>query len=182
MIKEEMLSLVKEAKDGSQKAFSILYKTLYNQIYNHILYLVKKKELAEDLTSEAFAKAFVRIHKFQDEISFLMWPKTIAVNCVIDEMRRKHMNVINEAIDKGDENFEFTSEFDLSPEDKYIQMETREVVEKNIDSLSPRAKQVVSHRYIDGLSYKEIAEKMGLSIGTIKSYISKSTNKIKPKN
>ena len=41
---------------------------------------------------------------------------------------------------------------------------------------------MVSHRYIDGLTYKEIAEKTGLNIGTVKAYISKSTNKIKPKN
>lgn len=177
-----MLSLVKDAKSGSQKAFSLLYKTLHNQIFNHVYALVKQKELAEDLTSEAFAKAFIKIEKFENDISFLMWLKTIAVNCVIDNVRRKHLNVMNKSIETEDGTFELASEYDLSPEDKYIEMETRSIVENNIDKLSNRARQVVSYRYIDGLSYKEIAEKAGLSIGTVKAYISKSTNKIKPKN
>lgn len=182
MTKEEMSLKVKEAKSGSQRAFTSLYNVLYNQVFNHVYSLTRDRELAEDLTSETFTKAFVKIHKFENEISFPMWLKTISVNCVIDEARRKHMNVMNKSIETGEDTYEFTSEYDLSPEDKYIEMETRKNVEANIDKLSNRARQVVSHRYIDGLTYKEIAEKTGLNIGTVKAYISKSTNKIKPKN
>ena len=182
MTKEEVSAQVSLAKTGSQKAFSILYKLLYNQIYNHVASLVKNRELAEDLTSEAFTKAFTRINKFQNDISFIMWLKTIAVNTVIDNVRRKHMNVLNYPVDDDEFQSVIEDEYAQSPEDALIKTETRLEVEKNIDSLSNRARQVISHRYIDGLTYREIAEKLGISIGTVKSYISKATNKIKPKN
>lgn len=182
MNKEEMLELVENAKSGSQKAFTALYSTLYSQTYSHILSLVKDRELAEDLTSDTYIKAFTKIHKFRHDISFPMWVKTIAVNTVIDHMRRKHMNIVDKSIDDEGFNTQFIDEYDSSPEDSYIEKERRVIVERNIDNLNGKQRQVVSLRYIDGLSYREIAERVGISIGTVKSYISKATKKIKPKN
>ncbi len=182
MNKEELFEVIKDAKTGSQKAFSILYKTIYNQVYNHVFSLVRNKEDAEDITSESIAKAFTKIHRYENNISFLMWMKTIAVNTVIDFVRRKHMNVINNSVDMDGDCSDLTSRYDLSPEDSYINLERRAIVEKNVDRLNGTAKQVVLNRYTHGLSYKEIAKKLGLSIGTVKAHISKTTKKIKPKN
>lgn len=182
MNKEEMFKLVEEAKAGSQKAFTALYNNLYPQTLSHIYSLINDKELAEDLTSDTYVKAFTKIHKFKYDVSFVMWVKTIAVNTVIDHMRRKHMNVVDRSIDDEDNSLQFVDEYDSSPEEKYIEKEQRMEFENNIDNLNGRSRQVISMRYIDGLSYKEIAEKAGVSIGTVKSYISKSTKKIKPKN
>ena len=181
MKKEELLSLVNKAKAGSEKAFTALYNELQPTTFNHILSLVKDRELAQDLTSDTYVKVFMKIDKFTQDVSFLMWVKTIAVNTVIDYIRKRNKSIVDRSIDEEGIDTQFVDEYELSPEDSYIEKEHRSIVEENINKLNGKSRSVVSMRYIDGLSYKEIAEKAGMNIGTVKSYISKSTKKIQTK-
>lgn len=179
MKKEEVNKLVNEAKDGSQKAFTQLYNLFHNTIANTLYYIVRNRDVAEDIASEAFTKAFMKIHKFSLEISFEMWLKTIATNCAIDFIRKQKSNsASNYTIDVDVSEYD-SPDYD-SPESVYINNEDRDIISEKINSLTGRSRDVIMMRYVEGLSYKEIAEKLKLNIGTIKSYISKSTNKIKP--
>lgn len=179
MTKKEVNLLVNEAQGGSQKAFTKLYNLFYNNISNSLYFIVKNRDVADDLASETFTKAFIKIHQFSLEISFEMWLRTIANNCAIDFIRRqKNNSASNYTVDIDISECDSTD--NSSPESIFITKENKDIISKKINSLTGRSKEVVVLRYIEGLSYKEIAERLNLNIGTIKSYISKSTKKIKP--
>jgi RNA polymerase sigma-70 factor (ECF subfamily) len=179
MKKEEVHALVRSAKDGKQIAFTKLYSTFKNIVYNTIYGIVKNIDVAEDLVSETFTKAFMKINKFENEISFEMWLKTIATNTSIDFIRKSSLKRDNVS-DFEDESAAINHSDMDNPENEFIRNESRRIMEENIDNLGSRAREVLTLRYKKGKSYKEIAEELGINIGTVKSYISKATNKIKP--
>lgn len=178
MTKEEVNNVVNEAKEGSQKAFTLLYNLHYNSIYNNIYRITKDKELAEDLCQDAFTRAFTKLDKYTTQLSFEMWLKTIATNITIDFLR-KHSKISNSTVDAEDE-LKNRSSTEDGPEEMLIEKEKREIFNENVKKLGNRMRTVVSMRYNDGLSYKEIAEELKINVGTVKSYISKATNKVKP--
>jgi RNA polymerase sigma-70 factor (ECF subfamily) len=177
-MKKTDAELIGEAKLGSQRAFTMLYNKYHRSIYNIIYNIVKNTDVADDLLSETFTKAFLNINKFTRDISFEMWLKTIANNHSIDfirggQKRKDDISMDNELLD------EFIHTDFSNPEKELIKKESFELLEQGINELSPRAREVLSLRYTKGHSYQQIADILGMSIGTVKSYISKATNKLK---
>ena len=165
------------AKAGSEKAFTFLYNTHNRAIYRVIYNVVKNKDVADDLLSETFLKAFKNIDKFTKDISFEMWLKTIANHHSIDFVRSGQKNQRDVYID-DDMLSEFIYTDYTNPEKDLIKKEEYERFEDGFKSLGKRSKEVLNYRLKDGLSYQEIADKMGLSIGTIKHYIFKYKSKL----
>ena len=158
------------AKVGSDKAFTYLYNTYHNSIYSNIYNIVKNKDVADDLLSETFLKAFKNINTFTKDISFEMWLKTIANHHSIDFIRSGKKSQNNIYID-DDQLSEFIYSDYTNPEKELIKKEEYTVFEKALKTISPRPRSVLIYRYKDGLSYQEIADKLQLNIGTIKHYI-----------
>ena len=123
--KQEVSDLIKQAKEGKQIAFSKLYERYKKNIYITIIKIVKNKDVADDLLSITFVKAFTKLDSFVDNISFELWLKTIAINSSIDYIRhtKKESNLY--WID-DDENckIQLGSTADYSPEEDYIFKET----------------------------------------------------------
>jgi len=161
---------IEAAKGGSQKAFTFLYDTYHGVIYNNIYRIVKNKDVADDLLSETFLKAFKNIDKFTKNISFEMWLKTIANHHSIDFIRSMNKRRNDVYIDD-----ELLSEFiytdNSNPEKDMIKKEEYGLFENALKGLSDRSKQVLTLRYQKGLKYQEIADKLKLDLGTIKHYI-----------
>lgn len=169
--------LIERAKSGSQRAFTELYNKYSKSIYNRIYSIVKNTDVADDLLSETFTKAFMNISKFTKDISFEMWLKTIANNHSIDFVRGGKREIDDISLD--DDFFENFVYSDFSnPEKEFILKENKGLIAKSISELSPRASEVLKLRYNQGHTYQQIADKLGISIGTVKSYISKATNKL----
>ena len=176
-MKTNNADIIGEAKEGSQRAFTALYNKYHRSIYNTIYNIVKNTDVADDLLSETFTKAFLNINKFTKDISFEMWLKTIANNHSIDFIRGGVKQ--KDDISMDDETLESFSYTDNSnPEKEYIKKENQQQLEDGILALSPRARQVLTLRYNNGLGYQQIADKLGISIGTVKCYISKATKKL----
>jgi len=165
------------AKVGSEKAFTYLYNTYHKVIYSNIYYIVKNKDVADDLLSETFLKAFKNIDKFTKDISFEMWLKTIANNHSIDFIRSINKEQNNVYVD-DDLLKEFIYTDNSNPEKELIKKEEYGRFERGLVSLSKKQEEVLRCRYNDNMSYKEIAEKLNLSIGTIKHYIHRYKNKL----
>jgi RNA polymerase sigma factor (sigma-70 family) len=165
------------AKTGSQKAFTLLYNTHYKAVYNSVFNIVKNRDVADDLTSETFLKAFKNIEKFTRDISFEMWLKTIANHHSIDFIRSGKRSQNNLYIDDEDSS-EFIHTDNSNPEKDLIKKEEDINLEKALSRLSSRAREVLTYRFRDELTYQEIADKLGLSIGTIKHYIHRYKSKI----
>jgi RNA polymerase sigma factor (sigma-70 family) len=168
--------LVREAVDnGNQKAFAELLERYKEPLYYMLLKMVNNKDDAEDLTIEAFGKAFNRLHQYTATFAFSTWLFKIATNNCIDFIRKKKMNTFS--IDKSNENEEggeFSFEIRSStpdPEKKAIDKNEYNIMLEVIDKLKPRYKTLIQLRYFDELSYEEISDKLDLPLGTVKAQL-----------
>ena len=169
-------ALVRRALDnGDQKAYAELMSRYRDSVYFMLLKMVSNKDDADDLTIEAFGKAFKRLAQYTPNFAFSTWLFKIATNNCIDHIRKKKNNTFS--IDKpftDDEGGEMTMDLrseQPDPEEKVMKkqkvMMMREVVEK----LKPRYKMLIEMRYFEELSYEEIAEKLELPLGTVKAQL-----------
>jgi len=171
----EDLELVRKAILNDQKAYAELMVRYKDAIYFMILKMVNNKEDANDLTVEAFAKAFENIDKYKPDFAFSTWLFKIATNNCIDFIRKKRLKTtsIDSAYDNQDGEevrIDFASE-GLDPEEKMIKKQKNDLMRTIVDNLPARYKQLVILRYFDERSYEEIAEELKLPVGTVKAQL-----------
>ncbi len=174
----EDLELVKRALQNDQIAFAELMVRYKDSIYFMILKMVNNKEDANDLTVEAFGKAFEKIEKYRPEFAFSTWLFKIATNNCIDFIRKKRLKTFSidenyESADGDDRKIDFASE-GLDPEEKMIKKQKSDLMRNIVDKLPVRYKQLVIMRYFDERSYEEIAEELDLPLGTVKAQLFKA--------
>lgn len=171
----EDLELVRKAILNDQKAYAELMVRYKDAIYFMILKMVNNKEDANDLTVEAFSKAFENIDKYKPDFAFSTWLFKIATNNCIDFIRKKRLKTtsIDSAYDNQDGEevrIDFASE-GLDPEEKMIKKQKNDLMRTIVDNLPARYKQLVILRYFDERSYEEIADELKLPVGTVKAQL-----------
>lgn len=177
--RNKIFDLVKQAKEGKQYAFTQLYNKFKPIIYNTVYFIVKNKDAAEDITSTTFMKAFYRLSSYVDNISFVMWLKTIAVNSSIDYIRKTKKEKDNMFIDDEDSYIQLSSTADYSPEDNFIFKETDANITKALSNLKWKYRNAIELRISDNLSYKQLSEKLGISESQVRSLLCKAREKLK---
>ena len=146
-----------------------------DSVYYMLLKMVNNKEDADDLTIEAFGKAFNRLSLYTPNFAFSTWLFKIASNNCIDFIRKKKMRMYS--IDKKFENndgSEMSIEIkavDLNPEEYLVQQQTAILMHEIVEKLKPRYRMLVELRYFEELSYEEISEKLQLPVGTVKAQL-----------
>lgn len=171
----EDLELVKRAIQNDQKAYAELMLRYKDAIYFMLLKMVNNKEDANDLTVEAFGKAFENIEKYRPDFAFSTWLFKIATNNCIDFIRKKRLKTfsIDQTIE-GDEGtdvrYDFASE-GLDPEEKLIKKQKTDLMRNIVDKLPVRYRQLVIMRYFDEKSYEEISVELELPLGTVKAQL-----------
>ncbi len=184
--KKEYL-LVKAAQRGDQQAYQQLYQMYYNTIFFTINRMVKNNQDAEDLTIEAFTKAFNNIQYYTPTHAFLTWLSKIAINHAIDFLRKNKNSNITYSMDAAhpqadDENATLKSTLELEdqdPEDLFIKNETQELLIKFIEKLPPDYAEILKMRIVDDLAYKEIAKLLKLPLGTVKARLHRGKELLK---
>lgn len=168
--------LVVRARDfQDEKAYAELLDKYKESIFYMMLKMVKNQDDADDLTIEAFGKAFNRLHLYEPEFAFSTWLYRIATNNCIDFIRKKRM--ITLSLDKSFEDEEGNqSTFDvkesnLDPEERIIRKQKIRIMREIVDQLKPRYKELIVLRYFRELSYEEIAETTELPLGTVKAQL-----------
>ena len=169
-------SLIRSAlENGDQKAYAELMGRYRDSVYFMLLKMVNNKDDADDLTIEAFGKAFKRLSQYTPTYAFSTWLFKIASNNCIDFIRRKKMVMFS--IDKKFENNEGAEmSMDikadgLNPEEHMVKKQKVKHMREIVEKLKPRYRVLVELRYFDELSYEEIAEKLELPIGTVKAQL-----------
>jgi RNA polymerase sigma factor (sigma-70 family) len=158
-----------------QKAYAELMERYRDSVYFMLLKMVNNKDDAEDLTIEAFGKAFKRLNQYTPTYAFSTWLFKIASNNCIDFIRRKKMVVFS--IDKkfeNDEGGELSMDIkadSLNPEEHMVKKQKVKHMHDIVDKLKPRYRVLVELRYFEELSYEEIAEKLDLPLGTVKAQL-----------
>lgn len=172
--KIEDIALIDEALAGSQAAFEKLMNKYYQHIYNLIYKMIFKKEDVEDLTQEAFIKAFNSLENFDRQFAFSTWLYKIATNNSIDYLRKKKLSTfsIDKEIASEDSDFKFEiPDTEYVPDNKIIEEERKKIIDAAIESLPDKYKKVIVLRHKNEMEYEEIAEKLELPLGTVKAHI-----------
>jgi len=167
--------LVQLAVKGDQKAYAELMQRYKDSIYFMLLKMVNNRDDADDLTIEAFGKAFKNLHQYTPDFAFSTWLFKIATNNCIDFIRRKRKFTFS--IDKSMENdsgqemqFEIKSPM-LDPEENMIKKQKAVLMRDVVEKLKPRYKRLVELRYFQERSYEEIADELKLPLGTVKAQL-----------
>jgi RNA polymerase sigma factor (sigma-70 family) len=167
--------LVQLAIKGDQKSYAELMSRYKDSIYFMLLKMVNNRDDADDLTIEAFGKAFKNLHQYTPDFAFSTWLFKIATNNCIDFIRRKRKYTFS--IDKSMENesgqemqYEIKSPL-LDPEERMIKKQKAILMRDVVEKLKPRYKRLVELRYFQERSYEEIAVELKLPLGTVKAQL-----------
>ena len=160
---------------NDQNAYSEIMKSYKNSIYFTILKMIKNRDDAEDLTIEAFSKAFKNLHKFKKEFTFSTWLFRIATNNTIDFIRKKKLKTtsLNTTFkDDSGKNIDIdVKDLDKTPGEEAIHKQKILLVRKFVSKLPDKYENLIKYRYFEELSYNEIAEKTKSPLGTIKAQL-----------
>lgn len=160
---------------NDQNAYSEIMKSYKNSIYFTILKMIKNRDDAEDLTIEAFSKAFKNLHKFKKEFTFSTWLFRIATNNTIDFIRKKKLattSIHTSLKDEAGQNIELDiKDSNLNPNEITVKNEKKIIVRQLVNKLPEKYQNLVKLRYFEELSYKEIAHKTNSPLGTIKAQL-----------
>lgn len=178
-MEQEIITLVEQAKKGSERAFNRLYRRYRPLIWKNTYNMVHNKDLTDDLVSIIFTKVYTKLDSYVNHISFEMWVKTIAVNTVIDYIRKYKNEKLNEYVDDEDCNIQLEGE-ELSPEDKSIYKEQLDLTISLIPTLKRTHREILLAK-LDGLTYKEISKKLAIDENSVKSLLNKARQILKRK-
>lgn len=170
------LELVGRAIAGDQKAYAELLSRYRDSIYFMLLKMVNNKSDAEDLTIEAFGKAFKNIRQYSPNYAFSTWLFKIASNNGIDFLRRKRGFIVSIDGDEQKEDSKPMTVIDegLDPAEAMIKSQIADLVRTVVQKLKPRYRTLVEMRYFQELSYEEIATQLDLPLGTVKAQLFRS--------
>jgi RNA polymerase sigma-70 factor (ECF subfamily) len=167
--------LVESAKNGNQAAYAELMERYRDSIYFMMLKMVKNQDDADDLTIEAFGKAFSRIDQYSPSFAFSTWLFKIASNNCIDFIRKKRIRVTSmdtgHTTDDGEVIFFDARSSTMDPEETIIHGQKVVHMRMLVSKLKPRYRELVEKRYFEELSYEEIAEELNLPLGTVKAQL-----------
>ena len=167
-------ALIRNALAGDDHAFGRLRQKYHDAIFNLIYRMIREKEEVEDLTQEAFIKAFTSLRSFNEDFAFSTWLYKIATNNCIDYIRRKklHKFSIDKPIESKDSEFTFElPDPTFEPDREMIDRQRKKLLEDAINALPQKYRTVIRLRHSEEREYQEIAEILKLPLGTVKAHI-----------
>ena len=167
--------VIKATKYDDQQAFSDLMDRYNDSIYFMLLKMVNNKDDAEDLTIEAFGKAFNSLKQYTPNYAFSTWLFKIATNNCIDFLRKKKkktMSIDNSIENKDGDEITIELKSDArTPEQETIRDQKIELMRSYVKKLKPRYETLVEMRYFKEMSYEEISNELNLPLGTVKAQL-----------
>ncbi len=167
--------LVQQAIKGDEKSYAELMGRYRDSIYFMLLKMVNHKVDAEDLTIEAFTKAFRNLSQYSPNFAFSTWLFKIATNNCIDYLRKKKTDLVSidgppaEGSDQ-DTSIPIASD-SLDPEEELIREQKFVLMRDVVEKLKPRYRILIELRYFKEYSYEEISEELEIPIGTVKAQL-----------
>lgn len=166
--------LLRQLQLGSEQAFSKIYDLYSKPLYYNILRLIKDENIAQEILQELFLKLWLNRERIDPEKKWLSYLYEMAHRLVIDQFRKaaKDQRIINHLI-------LITVDHVINVEDQFINRENHELLSKAIENLPAQRKQVFKLCKIEGKSYQEAAELLGLSPITIRNQIVAANKSLK---
>lgn len=171
----EEKATVLAAQQGDREAFRLLYERYRDRVYNIIFYSIGDGMRAEDVLQIVFVKIYRGLPGFRFEANLSTWIYRITVNeCLNQQRGRGAQHVPFEALLGSDEEFDEGASADRQHADS----ERREIVHRAVMELSPKLRAVVALKYLEGLSYEEIASVLECSPGTVASRLNRALGEL----
>ena len=181
MTREQEAAIVRKVLGGDANAFETLVLEYEKNVYNIALRMTGNSEDAADMTQEAFIKAYNSLQSFRGDSKFSVWLYRIVSNVCLDFLRSKNRRPtvsLSVEDDDGEDTQLDVADESQSPELLLDRKLTRDSVRRGLDSLPPDYRQIRLLREIQGLSYDEIAQALGLEVGTVKSRIFRARKRL----
>ncbi|MGF1531378.1 MAG: RNA polymerase sigma factor [Puniceicoccaceae bacterium] len=178
--------LIERFRAGDSSAFDQIIQRYWDLIYNRVYSLLKNRQDAEEVTQDTFLRAHRGLDKFRGDASFSTWIYQIATNLARNRYwywfrrkREKSMSLDEPFSEDSSSSLQDIIPFEgIEPAEAAQAQEFIEQVAIGLESLSPDHREVLEMRNRDGLSYDEIASRLGVSIGTVKSRIARARSRL----
>ena len=174
------------AKQGNELAYRELIRRYERPVFSLIYRMVRNRELAEDLSQETFIKVLNAVQSYRPEFKFSSWVFKIANNAAIDHLRRRELDTLSLEGSPHAETPEMVEATALQvserTESALEEVENRELggqIEIAIEKLRPEYRSCILLRHVEGRTYEEIADILGLPLGTVKTYIHRARNELR---
>lgn len=169
--------VIEACQQGDRDAFKCLFETYKDKVFSFAVYSSGgDRSLAEDVTQQIFLKLFTAIRQFRGESEFTTWLYRLVVNACLDERRRRRRLSPWETTEQT---AAMNNVSDRKPQERqYARLEVAEAVRLAIGELKPKFRLPILLKYIEGLSYEEIADVMGCSKGTVASRLNRGHSQL----
>ncbi len=179
MKKLDDTDILRRFKNGDSSAFKEIVLAYQDSIYSLCTYMIGDPANARDVAQDVFLKAYQNLKTFKPNASIYTWLYRITVNTCIDYKRKISFESLFRHQQHEEDIIENEPSGDPSPESLYGSKQTAVAVKEALGKLSQKLKAVIVMKEIEGLSYEEIADALDLSIGTVKSRISRAREELK---
>ncbi len=154
--------------EGNNSAFDVLLNRHKDRLFHYIYFIVRSRELAEDLFQETFVKAIIKLQegKYQPDGKFIAWMTRIAHNLVIDLFRQERNENLVSSDEEGVDILNDASLVESTIENRMVNEQVLRDVRALVDELPDCQREVVFMRFYQQLSFKDIADITGVSINT----------------
>ncbi|MFQ5603194.1 MAG: RNA polymerase sigma factor [bacterium] len=171
--------LIERFQKGDLYAFDLIVKRYKDQLLNFIYRFVGSQEEAEDIVQETFLRVYRKRKAYKRIAKFSTWIYTIAGNLARTELRRRKRRKLFSVTEMGyeDRDYEISDE-GFNPESHVDGVIQEEIIQREIENLSPKFREVIVLRDIQELSYEEISTIIKVPIGTVKSRVNRGRLKL----
>ena len=177
MTAEEEIKIISDVLGGDINAFENLVMENQKNVYNLALKMTGSEEDAQDISQDAFIRAYRRLGSFRGDSRFSVWLYRLTYNLCVDFLRKRPRDKVISLTyeDEGEESHDLEiPDMRNLPEDSLIRRELRETIAKSINELSPPHKEILVLREITEMSYGDISETLRISEGTVKSRLARA--------
>ena len=178
--------LIALARTGSEKAYRELLDRYQRPVFSLVYRMVRDRELAEDLAQETFVKVFNHLDRFNPKYKFSSWIFKIASNLAIDTLRKREPHTVSldgsrhaQTPDEVEATRITVESKDENPEEFLEAKELGQEIERAIGRLRADYRTAILLRHVEGRSYEEIAEVMGVPLGTVKTFIHRARSELR---
>lgn len=181
MTREQEALTVQRVLDGNADEYEKLVLEYQKNVYNLALRMTGDSEDAADMAQEAFIKAYSSLSGYRGDSKFSVWLYRIVSNVCLDFLRaKKRRQTVSLSVtdDDGEDTELDIADESKSPERIFERAMTRDAVRRGLAALTPEYRQILILRELQGMSYEEIAEVLGLESGTVKSRIFRARKKL----
>jgi RNA polymerase sigma-70 factor (ECF subfamily) len=174
--------LIRQCRDGSAEAFGVLVERHQDRLYAALVRMLGSADEAREAVQDAFVHAYQKLDTFQGNSAFSTWLFRIAVNAAFSRQRRSKRYRASLDGNRGETGYEPADHrSDADPSQPLESSETQRIVREALAALPDEYRTALVLKEMDGFRYEEIADIVGVPIGTVRSRIHRARNELREK-